>query len=148
AVDPEIADTRRCGSFFVNPIVPSDKAAEVEKIARSTGLMREDEKMPLYPAEDGQVKLSAALLMERAGLKRGEAHGNVGLSSRHILAIVNRGGGSSDEVIDLVHHVRKTVHDRFGVLLCPEPVFVECELSDQDEFDKMSPESVAFYENF
>lgn len=132
-VDPAIPDSRSCGSFFMNPIVPVDQADRVAEIASREGLLREGETMPRYPAGDGHVKLSAAWLMERAGLRRGHTHGNVGLSSLHILAIVNRGGGTSAEVLELIRHVRKTVHQRFGIILWPEPVFMGFDTATLDD---------------
>jgi UDP-N-acetylmuramate dehydrogenase len=70
------------------------------------------------------VKLSAAWLIERSGLTRGQGEGPVGLSTRHTLAIVNRGGATARQVVDFARRVRDRVRDRFGVLLRPEPVFV------------------------
>lgn len=127
-VAPDLPDSRSCGSFFMNPIVPLATAEHVHQVAVAEGLMQVDEKMPQFPAGEGMAKLSAAWLMERAGLRRGEAHGNVGLSSRHVLALINRGGGTSAEIEALVKHVQETVSRRFGVDLHPEPVFVGFEL--------------------
>jgi UDP-N-acetylmuramate dehydrogenase len=118
-VDPEIADSRSCGSFFMNPVVPIEQAAQVRNLAE----LREGEKFPEFPAGEGTVKLSAAWLMERAGLKRGAIYGNVGLSSRHVLAVINRGGGTSAEIESLVRHVQLAVQSKFGIELHPEPVF-------------------------
>jgi len=123
-IDPEIADSRSCGSFFMNPIVDQETVARVREIALQKGLMSAEEKMPEFPAGGGKVKLSAAWLMERAGLKKGEVRGNVGLSSRHVLALINCGGGTSDEVQAMVRHAQQTVQNRFGIDLHPEPVFV------------------------
>ncbi len=74
------------------------------------------------------MKLSAAWLIERAGLTKGYQRGNVGLSSRHTLAIVNRGGAAASEVVGLAREIRERVHARFGVTLVPEPVFVNLSL--------------------
>jgi len=123
-VAPDLPDSRSCGSFFMNPIVPLATAEHVRQVALAQGLMQADDRMPEFPAGEGLAKLSAAWLMERAGLRRGEAHGNVGLSSRHVLALINRGGGSSAEIQALVKQVQDTVSGRFGVDLHPEPVFV------------------------
>jgi len=70
------------------------------------------------------VKLSAAWLIEHAGFHKGFAHGNVGISTKHTLAIVNRGGGTAAEVLELVRMIQASVRERFGVELQPEPVFV------------------------
>jgi UDP-N-acetylmuramate dehydrogenase len=70
------------------------------------------------------VKLSAAWLIERSGLAKGHGEGRVGLSTRHTLAIVNRGGATAAEVVAFAREVRDRVRERFGVTLVPEPVFV------------------------
>jgi UDP-N-acetylmuramate dehydrogenase len=70
------------------------------------------------------VKLPAAWLIERAGFYRGFTHGNVGISSKHALAIVNRGGGTAREVGELADMIRDRVLDIFGVHLTPEPIFI------------------------
>jgi UDP-N-acetylmuramate dehydrogenase len=76
------------------------------------------------------VKLSAAWLIERSGLTRGYGEGPVGLSTRHTLAIVNRGGATARQVVRFARGVRDRVRDRFGVELRPEPVFVNVALDD------------------
>lgn len=111
-VDTTDPDSRSAGSFFTNPIVTCE-VADLIKI----------EGMPRYPAGD-QVKLSAAWLIEQAGFARGHVAGNVGLSTKHTLAIVNRGAGTASEVVALAREIRRRVQDRFGVELVPEPVFV------------------------
>jgi UDP-N-acetylmuramate dehydrogenase len=70
------------------------------------------------------VKVSAAWLIERAGIRRGYVYGNVGTSTRHALAIINRGGGTAREVVELKDLIQSRVFDAFGVALVPEPVFV------------------------
>ena len=127
-LDPEDPNARSVGSFFTNPIVPAAVADELEAVLRRDGILREGEDPPRFPAGDGRVKLSAAWLIERAGLAKGYQRGNVGLSSRHTLAIVNRGGAAASEVVALAREVRERVHDRFGVTLVPEPVFVNLSL--------------------
>jgi UDP-N-acetylmuramate dehydrogenase len=84
--------------------------------------------MPSWPAGEGRVKLSAAWLIERAGVGRGYRKGNVAISTNHTLAIVNCGGGTAREVVDLAREIRALVQDRFGVTLEPEPVFVNVAL--------------------
>jgi len=81
------------------------------------------ESVPRYPAGEA-TKLSAAWLIERAGFRKGHRHGNVGISSKHALAIVNRGGGTAREVVELVREIRARVEGAFGVLLVPEPNFI------------------------
>jgi UDP-N-acetylmuramate dehydrogenase len=80
--------------------------------------------MPRYPAEDGRVKLAAAWLIEHAGIRKGDRRGQIGISSRHALALVHHGGGSSAELIDFARRVRDRVRDQFGVELVPEPVML------------------------
>jgi len=123
-LDPADPNARSVGSFFTNPIVPTAVADDLESALRREGTLAEGEHPPRFPAGDGRVKLSAAWLIERAGLTKGYQRGNVGLSSRHTLAIVNRGGAAASEVVALAREVRARVHDRFGVTLVPEPVFV------------------------
>jgi UDP-N-acetylmuramate dehydrogenase len=115
-LDPGDPDSRSAGSFFVNPIVP-------EAVADRIGV----DGMPRYPAAGG-VKLSAAWLIERAGFSRGYARGAAGLSSKHTLAIVNRGGATARDVAALAREIRDRVAERFGVTLTPEPVFVGVEM--------------------
>jgi UDP-N-acetylmuramate dehydrogenase len=123
-LDPDDPNARSVGSFFTNPIVPAAVADDLETVLRRDGVLGEGEHPPRFPAGDGRVKLSAAWLIERSGLAKGYQRGKVGLSSRHTLAIVNRGGAAADDVVALAREVRARVHDRFGVTLVPEPVFV------------------------
>ena len=107
-LDPHDPDTRSDGSFFTNPIVPPERVPEGA---------------PSFPSSDG-VKLSAAWLIERAGFHKGFAHGNVGISTKHTLAIINRGGGTAREVRELVTMIQQRVREKFGVELHPEPTFI------------------------
>jgi len=113
-LDPRDPDTRSVGSFFMNPVLG---AAEYEAFARRAP------DGPHFPAGE-DVKLSAAWLIEHAGFQKGFAHGNVGLSTKHSLAIVNRGGGSAAEVIELVYMIQTRVREKYGIKLEPEPRFV------------------------
>lgn len=109
-IDPSDPDTRSDGSFFMNPIIHADELGEFGG--------------PSFPAGDGLLKLSAAWLIENAGFTKGFRHGNVGLSSKHSLAIINRGGGTAAEVRELVELIQGRVRERFGVELHPEPNFI------------------------
>jgi len=111
-LDPSDPDTRSDGSFFMNPIVTT---AQFEAIRA--------ESVPHFPAGD-QIKLSAAWLIEQAGFHKGFVRGNVGLSSKHTLAVINRGGGTAREVLELVRMIQQGVREKFGVEIQPEPNFV------------------------
>ncbi|HET8772339.1 MAG TPA: UDP-N-acetylmuramate dehydrogenase [Thermoanaerobaculia bacterium] len=113
-LDPRDPDTRSDGSFFMNPVIP---AADYDDFARKAP------EAPHYPSGD-DVKLSAAWLIEHAGFGKGFTHGNVGLSTKHTLAVVNRGGGTAAEVVELVRMIQGRVRDAFGVDIQPEPNFV------------------------
>ncbi len=109
-------DTWSAGSFFTNPLLP---AAEVPAGA------------PSWPAADGLVKTSAAWLIEHAGFTKGYAlreDAPVALSSKHTLALTNRGEASTDDLLALARAVRDGVRSAYGVTLVNEPVLVGCEL--------------------
>jgi UDP-N-acetylmuramate dehydrogenase len=127
-LDPADHDTWSAGSFFTNPVVPAEVADRVAAVASAGAGAGPG--MPRYPAPDGQVKLSAAWLISRSGFERGRPGpgGRVGLSSRHSLALTNRGGGTTDDLLALAREVRDGVRDTFGVKLAPEPVLVGCRL--------------------
>ncbi len=114
-VDPADPDTRSVGSFFTNPLLTEDHR---ERIASAAG-----EPVPGFAVPGARVKVPAAWLIDRAGFKRGDADGSVGISSRHTLAIVNRGGASASDVLRLAVRIKRRVADLFDVLLQPEPVF-------------------------
>ena len=109
-------DCRSAGSFFKNPVVEAGRVAEIA----SAGTCKEA--MPHWPAGDGLVKLSAAWLIERAGFGKGFADGAAGISSRHTLALINRGGATAADIERLQDRIRAGVKGRFGVELEREPV--------------------------
>ncbi len=117
-LDPGDPDTRSAGSFFLNPVLPAEAAHSLPDAA------------PRWPAGDGNVKLSAAWLIEQAGFTRGWSgnHLNVSLSNKHTLAITNRGGAKASDIIGLASEIAGGVLDRFGVRLTPEPRLVGLEL--------------------
>lgn len=132
-VDPEDPDSRSAGSFFTNPIIPeSDLEAFLLRVRRAD-VLEEGEKVPHYPAGPGRIKLSAAWLIQHAGFYRGFDHGNVRLSHKHTLAIVNRGGGTATEVIELVESIQQRVRRLFGIELVPEPNFIGVSEEMKDE---------------
>lgn len=127
-LDPDDHDTWSVGSFFTNPIVTeSELPSALAQIATVVGA---DTPVPQYPAGVGTSKLSAAWLIERAGFAKGypSADAKVTLSSKHTLALTNRGHATADDILALAREVRDGVHERFGVTLIPEPVLVGCVL--------------------
>jgi len=119
AADP---DTRSAGSFFTNPILAADQVAELEK--RVADRLGPDATFPRYPESDGQVKTSAAWLIDKAGFVKGHARGPVRISSKHTLALTNPGGARTEDLLALAREVRDGVRAVFGVTLVNEPVFV------------------------
>jgi UDP-N-acetylmuramate dehydrogenase len=112
-------DCRSAGSFFKNPIVSQAKFAEVQTIAEKRSLT-----LPSFPADDGQVKIPAAWLVEQSGFGKGFSRGPVGISRRHSLAIVNRGGALASDIVAFKAEIQRGVFDQFGIELKPEPVFI------------------------
>lgn len=119
-------DTWSAGSFFTNPVVGKETADEVARrvAARDLG------PVTAWPTADGRVKLSAAALIERAGVTRGYPGPDapVRVSTRHTLALTHRGGGTTAQLLDLARDVRDRVETAFGVRLVPEPVLCGCAL--------------------
>jgi UDP-N-acetylmuramate dehydrogenase len=116
-LDPADPDTRSAGSFFTNPIL--DAAAFAALQARAA------DAPPGWPEPDGRVKTSAAWLIEHAGFHRG--HGDpagIAVSSKHTLALTNRGAGTAAGLLALAREIAAGVRDAFGVQLEPEPVLV------------------------
>ncbi|MDT9592044.1 UDP-N-acetylmuramate dehydrogenase [Nocardioides zeae] len=118
-LDADDHDTWSAGSFFTNPVLSTDQAAALPPEA------------PAYPMPDGSVKSSAAWLIDHAGFAKGYAphpDARVSLSTKHPLALTNRGGASTEELLALAREVRDGVEARFGVRLVNEPVTVGCAL--------------------
>jgi UDP-N-acetylmuramate dehydrogenase len=108
-------DTWSAGSFFTNPIVDAGVVPEGA---------------PAWPQPDGRVKTSAAWLIEHAGFTRGHGNGVARLSTKHTLALTNRGGATAADLLALAREVRDGVEQRFGIRLVNEPVLVGCSLED------------------
>jgi UDP-N-acetylmuramate dehydrogenase len=108
-IDPVDPDSVSVGSFFTNPVLPAEQVPDGA---------------PRWLAADGQLKTSAAWLIEQAGFRRGFGAGQVGVSSKHTLALVNRGGATTAELIGLAAAIRAGVRDRFGVALEIEPALI------------------------
>ncbi|MEU4213893.1 UDP-N-acetylmuramate dehydrogenase [Actinoplanes sp. NPDC026623] len=122
-LDPEDPDTRSVGSFFTNPVLSAQEWAAVQDRLADAG------EPPSWPAPNGTVKVPAAWLIERAGFGKGYGGaGGVAISSKHTLALTHRGGGTTAALLDLAREIRDGVRDRFGVVLHPEPVLVNCVL--------------------
>jgi UDP-N-acetylmuramate dehydrogenase len=117
-LDPADADTYSAGSFFMNPILKKRAANALPPEA------------PRWPMHDGQIKTSAAWLIEQAGFQRGHGpeHGRVSLSHKHTLALTNRGSASTADLLELAREVRAGVQAAFDVTLVPEPQLVNCAL--------------------
>jgi UDP-N-acetylmuramate dehydrogenase len=118
------------GSFFTNPVVAADTAQALVAEALAHGVVSHPDEVPQYRLPDGRVKLAAAWLIERSGLGRGYRMGPVGISTQHPLALVHHGGGKTADLLRLALHVRRTVHNRFGVRLRPEPVLLGVDWPD------------------
>jgi UDP-N-acetylmuramate dehydrogenase len=108
---PNPAVIGNAGSFFKNPIVAA---------AQAEALRREHPALPVWPAADGTVKLSAAWLVETCGFK-GLREGDAGVSSQHALVLVNHGRATGAQLLALAKRVQAGVAERFGVNLEPEP---------------------------
>ena len=122
-LDPADPDTVSAGSFFTNPILDADAFFALEERVRER--LGDDARLPRYPEPDGRIKTSAAWLIERAGFARG--HGDsatVAISTKHTLALTNRGAGTTAGLVALAREIADGVLRAFGVDLVPEPVFV------------------------
>ena len=126
-LDEQDKDTWSAGSFFTNPIIAEAELPGV--LARIAAVVGEDVVVPRFPAANG-IKLPAAWLIERAGFGKGYPGpgARVALSSKHTLALTNRGEASTADLLALAREVRDGVADRFGVSLHPEPLLVGCSL--------------------
>jgi len=112
-------DCRSAGSFFRNPAVTEEVAERVRNFAASKGIP-----VRIFPAENGLVKFPAAWLIEQAGFAKGYEMGAAGISSRHTLALMNRGGATAKEILGLAEKIRAAVETQFGIRLEMEPEMV------------------------
>lgn len=113
---PGDPDCRSAGSFFKNPVVDESRFEAIETLAGPG--------VPRFPAGPGKVKVPAAYLIEKAGFTRGTTRGRAAISSRHTLALTNRGGATAAEILQLAREIRDGVKDTFNIVLQPEPVLV------------------------
>ncbi len=123
-LDPDDPDTFSAGSFFTNPILREHAFAEL--VERAATRLGPDAVPPSWPTSHHRyVKTSAAWLIEQAGLERGYGDPDgIAISSKHTLALTNRGAGTTTELVALAREIADTVHEAFGVQLVPEPVLV------------------------
>jgi UDP-N-acetylmuramate dehydrogenase len=115
-LDPDDHDTWSAGSFFTNPILSAEQADALPPEA------------PRFEQPDGSVKTSAAWLIDHAGFAKGHGDAAVSLSTKHTLALTNRGSGTTARLLDLAREVRDGVQRAYGITLVNEPVLVGCDL--------------------
>lgn len=121
-LDTADPDTRSAGSFFTNPLLSAAAATALgERVQQRSGA---GVVVPQWPGGDDRLKVSAAWLIERAGFAKGSFDGPVGISSKHTLALVHRGGGRTADLLTVARTIRDGVRADFGVELIPEPVLV------------------------
>ncbi|MFH6890740.1 UDP-N-acetylmuramate dehydrogenase [Corynebacterium aurimucosum] len=136
-LDPDDHDTWSAGSFFTNPIVEPQLADSIQEAVRATRGDEDADRMPRHavPASgtasgegEGKEKLSAAWLIERAGFAKGypgeESGAKATLSTKHTLALTNRGEATADDIVALARDIRAGVQKAFGVTLEPEPIWL------------------------
>jgi UDP-N-acetylmuramate dehydrogenase len=118
-ITPGDEDSRSAGSFFKNPVLSPEQFDDLKKRAAARNL-----EVPSYPALASQRKISAAWLVEQSGFSKGYGNGRVGISRKHALAIVNRGGATAAEITELKDEIQRRVEETWGIPLATEPVFV------------------------
>ncbi|WAP57557.1 UDP-N-acetylmuramate dehydrogenase [Streptomyces sp. S465] len=121
-LDPEDHDTWSAGSFFTNPVLTEDAYAAF--LARAAERLGPDIAPPAFPAGDGLIKTSAAWLIDKAGFTKGYGTGPARISTKHTLALTNRGEATTEDLLALAREVVAGVEDAFGVTLVNEPVTV------------------------
>lgn len=113
-------DSQSAGSFFKNPIVSNEIFTEVSKIAKSLNIPT----VPSFVVDEQSVKIPAAWLIEKSGFQKGYRKGNAGLSTKHTLALTNRGNATAEDLLDLKSEIQQKVKENFKIELHPEPVFI------------------------
>jgi len=121
-LDESDHDTWSAGSFFTNPILDASSLSALrDRVGAGVS-------MPEFPEPDGRTKVSAAWLIERAGFAKGHRAGNVSISTKHALALTNRGDATTSELLSLARSIRDGVRLRFGVTLENEPILIGAKL--------------------
>ena len=115
-IDPIDENRRSAGSFFKNPLVTHKRFDEIASEWSGT--------IPHFAAPDDMIKVPAAWLIEQAGYQKGYFKGNVGISTKHTLAIINRGGATAAEIISFKNDIQAAVSEKFDIDLVPEPNFI------------------------
>ncbi|MDQ0715540.1 UDP-N-acetylmuramate dehydrogenase [Streptomyces luteogriseus] len=121
-LDPEDHDTWSAGSFFTNPILTDTDFATFR--ARVRERLGDGVEPPAYPAGEGRTKTSAAWLIDKSGFTKGYGDGPARISTKHTLALTNRGSATTEDLLALAREVVAGVHDAFGITLVNEPVTV------------------------
>jgi UDP-N-acetylmuramate dehydrogenase len=121
---PGDPDACSAGSFFKNPVVTTAFFERMTEDAKAQNTIARDQGVPRYSVGDGKVKVPAAWLIEQAGFQKGYTRGRAGISAKHSLAIINRGGATAREVLSLANEIQERVQAKFGIYLQPEPVLV------------------------
>ena len=104
-LNPSDRDSWSAGSFFTNPIVTKEIAAQLPEGA------------PQWPTADGMIKMSAAWLIEHSGVHKGDSHGGARVSTKHVLALTNAGNATATEIAELAKSAQKSVFEKFGITL-------------------------------
>ena len=104
-LNPDDKDSWSAGSFFTNPIISTEVAAQLPQDA------------PRWPTADGRVKTSAAWLIENSGIHKGDAHGGARVSSKHVLALTNSGDATASDIAELAKSAQRAVYEKFGITL-------------------------------
>lgn len=113
-IDESDPNSKSAGSFFKNPVVENGRFDEMQADFGT---------IPHFPFE-GRVKIPAAWLIDKSGFGKGYVMGNAGISTKHNLALINRGKARAKEIVALQEHITDEVRDKFDIVLAPEPVFV------------------------
>jgi UDP-N-acetylmuramate dehydrogenase len=104
-LNPKDQDSWSAGSFFTNPIISKEIADTLPADA------------PRWPTQDGRVKTSAAWLIEKSGIHKGDTHGGARVSTKHVLALTNSGNATASEIAELAKTAKQAVQQKFGITL-------------------------------